>query len=299
VAIDILLTGGRGQIGTEFRRLAPSDWRITAPPPSEFDVGDPAAVRDLISSRRWSAVVNAAAYTAVDRAEQDIATAWRVNALGPAALAEATAQASVPLVHISTDYVFDGRKSGAYVEDDPVGPLSVYGASKEGGEQAVRTGNPQHVILRTAWIVSPHGVNFVKTMLRLAGERSTVRVVDDQRGCPTSANDVAAALIAIVARLMDHSSPCGTYHFVNDGDASWCDLARAIFAKLRERGARFPVVEAIRAAEFPTAARRPGNSRLSTAKLKRDFGVSPRPWQDAVDQVVDEILDHQIKAVAE
>lgn len=290
MAIDILLTGGQGQIGTEFRELVPSNWCISAPTKSELDVGDPAAVHARIASRPWSAVVNAGAYTAVDRAEQDIATAWRVNALGPAALAEATAQAGIPLVHMSTDYVFDGRKVGAYFEDDPVGPLSVYGASKEGGEQAVRTGNPQHVILRTAWIVSPHGSNFVRTMLRLAAERAVVRVVDDQHGCPTSARDVAATLIAITTRLLDRSAPTGTYHFVSDGDASWCDLARAIFTRLEERGGRAPVVEAILTADYPTAARRPANSRLSNAKVKRDFGVGANPWQDAIAQVVDASL---------
>ena len=295
---NILLTGGDGQIGSEIRRLAPPEWRIVAPARNELDVGDPAAVGSYVAASSWSAAINAAAYTTVDRAESDITTAWRVNALGAAAVAEATVRAGVPLVQLSTDYVFDGRKADAYVEDDAVGPLSVYGASKEAGEQAVRTANPGHVILRTAWIISPHGTNFAKTMLRLAAERSVLRVVDDQMGCPTSATDVAAALITIVGRMIgDSEPPTGTYHFVNDGEASWCELARAIFAKRADRGISAPVVDAIGAADYPTPARRPANSRLSTAKLRRDFAITPRPWRIAADEVVEAILNQAASAV--
>ena len=290
-AADILLTGGGGQIGMEFRRLAPPHWRLTAPDSHELDVGDPQAVSAYMASRSFAAVVNAAAYTAVDRAESDIAAAWRVNALGPAALAEATVAADIPLVQLSTDFVFDGRKPDPYFEGDPIGPLSVYGASKEAGEQAVRTGNPRHVILRTAWIISPHGVNFAKTMLRLAEERRVIRVVDDQRGCPTSAADVAAALIAIIGRLITEAdAPVGTFHFVNDGEASWCDLARAVFHTRARNGPAAPVVEAISTADYPTPARRPANSRLSTAKLRRDFAIAPRPWRKDPNEVVEAIL---------
>jgi dTDP-4-dehydrorhamnose reductase len=292
IQADILLTGGGGQIGLEFKRLAYPEWRVFAPSRDELDVGDPASVNSCVASRAWSAVINAAAYTAVDRAETDIANAWRVNALGPAILAEATARTGVPLIQLSTDYVFDGRKHEPYIEDDPVSPLCVYGASKEGGEQAVRTGNPRHVILRTAWVVSPHGSNFVKTMLRLARERPVVRVVDDQVGSPTSASDVALALVGIVDRLLGHDEPInGTYHFVNHGEASWCGLARAVFNKLAERGGAAPVLEAIGTADYPTPAHRPANSRLSTAKLTQDLAIMPRPWRLAVDEVVDALLD--------
>jgi dTDP-4-dehydrorhamnose reductase len=297
IEADILLTGGDGQIGSEIRRLAPPEWRLVAPARNELDVGDPAAVGSYVAAAPWSAAINAAAYTAVDRAESDITAAWRVNALGPAAVAEATVRAGIPLVQLSTDYVFDGRKADAYVEDDAVGPLCVYGASKEAGEQAVRTGNPRHVILRTAWIISPHGANFARTMLRLAGERTVLRVVDDQVGCPTSATDVAAALITIVERMIgDSEPPTGTYHFVNDGEASWCELARAIFAKRAERGVGAPVVDAIGTADYPTPARRPANSRLSTAKLRRDFAITPRPWRIAADEVVEAILNQAVSA---
>src|SRR5579862_8410563 len=156
-SIDVLVTGGAGQVGTELRRQAPPHWRIWAPSRAELDLTDDGQVSDAIASRPWALIVNAAAYTAVDRAEGEVALAWATNALGPAKLAAAAARTGAPIVHLSTDYVFDGRKPAPYVEDDAVGPLGVYGASKEGGEQAVRTANPRHVILRTAWLVSPHG----------------------------------------------------------------------------------------------------------------------------------------------
>jgi dTDP-4-dehydrorhamnose reductase len=296
---DILLTGGDGQIGTEFRRLAPPEWRVFAPDLYELDIGDPAAVDAAVASNHWAAVINTAAYTAVDAAETEIAMAWRVNALGPAHLAQATVRADVPLVQISTDYVFDGRKPEPYVEDDPIGPLCVYGASKEAGEQAVRTGNPRHLILRTAWLISPHGGNFAKTMLRLAADRSVLRVVDDQIGCPTSAGDVAAALVTMTVRMIaEPDAPTGTYHCVNSGQASWCDLARAIFAKVRLRGGPAPEVEAIGTKDYPTPAHRPANSRLSTAKLERDFGIKPRPWRTAADEVVDVLLNQTTGAIS-
>jgi dTDP-4-dehydrorhamnose reductase len=291
---SILLTGGDGQVGTELQRQAPAHWRIAAPDEHELNLADPDAIAAAVASGAWSAVINAAAYTAVDKAEGAITTAWLVNALGPAALAEATAKAGIPLVHISTDYVFDGSKRGFYVEGDPVGPMGVYGASKEGGEQAVRTGNPRHVIVRTAWLVSPHGANFVKTMLRLGSERPSLRVVDDQRGCPTSAGDLAAALITITQRLIDDAeAPCGDYHFVNAGEASWCEFARFIFAEARGFGRPAPTVEAITTADYPTPARRPANSRLSTNKIRRDFGVQPRPWREAVEEIVERLFAPQ------
>jgi len=289
--LNILLTGGDGQVGTELQRLAPPHWRIAAPSEIELNLADQDSIKTVFGSQTWSAVLSVGAYTAVDRAESDIATAWRVNALGPAMLAEATAKAGVPLIHVSTDYVFSGDKPGFYVEGDPVAPLGVYGASKEGGEQAVRTGNPRHVILRTAWVVSPHGANFIKTMLRLGAERPILRVVDDQRGCPTSATDIAAALVAVTERLIaDPDALTGDYHFVNDGEASWCEFARAIFEAAEGYGRPAPVVEAITTAEYPTPARRPANSRLSTAKIRRDFGIEPRGWREAMEEIVARLL---------
>lgn len=287
----ILLTGGGGQVGTELRRLTPPGYEIVAPGRDELDLADPDAIARQVAARPWAAVINSGAYTAVDKAETDPVAAWRINALGPVALAQATAQAGIPLLQVSTDYVFDGAKPGPYLEGDPVGPLGVYGASKEAGEQAVRTGNRRHVILRTAWVVSPHGGNFIKTMLRLAETRDELRVVDDQRGCPTSATDIAHTLLTIAGRLIeDGNAPSGTYHFVNAGEASWCEFAREIFVQAETHGRKPPRVEAITTADYPTPARRPANSRLDTHKLARDFGVTARPWRTAAAEVVDALL---------
>lgn len=293
-ATDILLTGGSGQVGTEVIRLAPAGLNIVAPGRDQLDLADPDAIAALVASRPWAAVINCAAHTAVDRAETEIVDAWKANALAPAALAEATAKAGVPLIQVSTDYVFDGSKPGFYVETDPVAPVSVYGASKEAGEQAVRTGNPRHVILRTAWVVSPHGANFIKTMLRLAETRPELRVVDDQHGCPTSATDIAQALLVIAQRMIaDPQAPTGTYHFVNSGEATWCGFARAIFEVAAEHGRPAPSVEGITTADYPTPARRPANSRLDVAKLAHDYAIAPRPWRTAVEEIVVTLLAAQ------
>lgn len=290
-ATQVLLTGGSGQVGTEIIRLAPAGLDIVAPGRDNLDLTDPKAIADLVASRPWAAVINSAAYTAVDRAESDVVTAWQVNALAAAAFAEATAQAGIPLIQVSTDYVFDGSKDGFYVEDDPVAPLGVYGASKEAGEQAVRTGNPRHVILRTAWVVSPYGSNFIKTMLRLAETRPELRVVADQRGCPTSATDIASAVLQITQKMIASAeAPTGVYHFVNSGEATWCEFARTIFEISSARGHPTPSVEAITTAEYPTPARRPANSRLDTAKLTRDYGIAPRPWRPAVEDIIAALL---------
>lgn len=293
-ATDILLTGGSGQVGTEVIRLAPAGLNIVAPGRDQLDLADPDAIAALVVSRPWAAVINCAAHTAVDRAETEIVDAWKANAMAPAALAQATARAGVPLIQVSTDYVFDGSKAGFYVETDPVAPVSVYGASKEAGEQAVRTGNPRHVILRTAWVVSPHGANFIKTMLRLAQTRPELRVVDDQHGCPTSATDIAQALLAIAKRMIaDPQAPTGTYHFVNSGEATWCGFARAIFEIAAEHGRPAPTVEGITTADYPTPARRPANSRLDVAKLAHDYAIAPRPWRTAVEEIVVTLLAAQ------
>lgn len=289
--MDILVTGGQGQVGLELRSLEREGCRIVAPTRDEFDLTKRDSVARTLHERPWSAVINAAAYTAVDRAEFEVAEAWSVNALGPAILAAETGNAGIPLVHVSTDYVFGGDNPGFYEEDDPVRPLGVYGASKLGGELAVRTANPRHVIVRTAWVVSPHRANFVKTILRVAAERPRLRVVDDQHGCPTSAGDLAVALRTIATRLAeDPSAPVGTYHFVNGGATTWCGLAREIFSQSAIRGGPSAMVEAISTAEYPTPARRPANSRLSTVKLSRDFGIVPRPWPAALADIVSALL---------
>lgn len=280
----ILITGGTGQVGTELRaRAARHGVEVVAPGRAELDLGSTCAIERFLDDHPWHAVINCAAYTAVDKAESEPDLAEAVNAVGPDIIARAAAKRAMRLLHVSTDYVFDGSKEGLYTEDDPVAPLGAYGGSKEAGERAVRQGNADHVILRTAWVVSPHGHNFVKTMLRLGRERPVLRVVDDQRGCPTSAGDIAETLLTMAAI----DGPFGTYHFVNAGEASWCELARFV---LDRAGIATPV-EAIATTDFPTPARRPRNSRLSTAKLQRDYGIVPRPWQEAVGDVVDALVE--------
>jgi dTDP-4-dehydrorhamnose reductase len=290
---DILILGGTGQVGTELQ--APALWeagtRLHAPSRTALDVTDAAAIDAALSARPYAAVVNAAAYTAVDRAESEIAAAWALNAVAPALLAAATARAGIPLVHVSTDYVFDGRAEAPCTPDTPIDPQSVYGASKAAGEIAVRSANPRHAILRTAWVASPHRSNFVKTMLRLAAERERLSVVDDQHGSPTSAGDLAAGLAQIAQALArDPTASTGTHHFVNAGATTWCGFARAIVAGAARRGARCVPVEAIPTSAFPTPARRPAYSVLSTASLTAAYGLRPRPWERALDDILDRLV---------
>lgn len=278
----ILVTGGTGQVGTGLRTLAGRfGVELVAPGRDALDLTDPAAIERAVGERDWAAVINCAAYTAVDKAESEPAAAWAANAIAPESLALATAARGIRLLHVSTDYVFDGSKDAPYAETDPVAPLGAYGASKEAGERGVRAANPDHVILRTAWVVSPWGHNFVKTMLRLGRERDLVRVVADQIGCPTSALDIAKVLLTIATRR----GPAGTYNFVNSGEASWYDFARFVFDR-----AQLPAkLEPVPTSAYPTPAKRPANSRLSIARIGEAYGIRPRPWQDAVGQVVDEL----------
>ncbi|NBW10300.1 MAG: dTDP-4-dehydrorhamnose reductase [Caulobacteraceae bacterium] len=289
--VHILITGGAGQVGLE---LQAADWPagvvLHAPTREQLDLGDIASVRAAFAATPFAAVINSGAYTAVDKAETEVAAAFAANAMGPAILAEVTRAAGVPLIQVSTDYVFDGSKDGVYVEGDPVGPLGVYGASKLAGELAVRSGNPRSVVLRTAWVLSVHRANFLKTMLRLAADRPGLRVVGDQSGCPTSARDIAATLKTIAFRMIDDpEAPTGVYQFVNAGETTWAGLATEIFALSGARGGPSATVEAITTADYPTPARRPGNSRLSTAKLTADYGVQPRSWQAAVAEIITEL----------
>lgn len=290
--MDILVLGGAGQVGTELQAHTwPESVKVHAPDRASLDITDEVAVARILAERDWSAVINTAAYTAVDKAESDVAAAWRLNAIAPAILAAETHRRTIPIVHVSTDYVFDGAREGAYEPDAPIDPQSVYGASKAAGELAVRTGNPRHAIVRTAWVVSPHRGNFVKTMLRLAGERDKLTVVDDQHGCPTSATDLAAALATIaLAQATDAATPSATVHCVNAGSTTWCGFARAIVAGGAKRGGRDVPVEGIPTSAFPTPARRPANSQLSTKSLTELYGVRPRPWQEALDDILDRLI---------
>lgn len=289
---QILATGGNGQLGTELKRYRwPEGWEVVAIDIGELDLRDTAAIAAKVAERPWAAVISAGAYTAVDQAEDDVVTAWAVNALAPAAFATACRSADIPLIQISTDYVFDGQSDQAWEVTDPVNPLSVYGASKLGGELAVRTGTPRHVIVRTAWVVSAHGSNFIKTMLRLGSERPTLRVIDDQHGAPTAAADLAGAVATIAMRLAeDPAAPTGTVHFSNAGATTWHAFASAIFAGAAKRGGPSSVVEAIATKEYPTAARRPANSLLNYTAIGTAYGIYPRPWEAALDEILDELI---------
>jgi dTDP-4-dehydrorhamnose reductase len=292
--VRVLLTGGSGQIGSELKRAAPANWSIHAPDRDEFDFCDPSGVERMIQREAWDLVVNTAAYTAVDHAETDAAAAWQVNAGGAALVARQAALGRIPLIHFSTDYVFDGAKSEPYSEDDPISPLGVYGASKAAGEMAVLAAGGPALILRTAWLVSAVRNNFVKTMLHLAGEGRKLRVVNDKYGCPTSACDVAGAIVQIAPTFVARGNSGHIYHLVNSGSANWHDVAVQVFQSSKAFGMPVPNVESIPASEYPTAARRPTNSRLSTAKIRRDYGVTMRHWREAIDDVVKQLLSTNV-----
>ncbi len=292
----VLVTGAGGQLGTELQRATwPTGWQVVAIDQAELDLSDTAAIIARVAAGHegapFAAVINGGAYTAVDKAESDQVTAWAVNAMAPAAFGQACATAGIPLVQVSTDYVFAGDKQGEWEPSDPVAPLGVYGASKLGGELAVRTSGARYAIVRTAWVVSAHGANFVKTMLRVGAQYGHLRVVEDQHGSPTSAADLAAALVTIATRLADDAdAPTGTFHFSNVGPTTWADFARAIFVAASARGGPTASVEGIPTSAYPTPAHRPANSLLSHAAIGAAYGIAPRPWQAALSDILDELL---------
>jgi dTDP-4-dehydrorhamnose reductase len=291
-----LLLGGTGQVGEEFRTLAlPKDVEVVAPSRGELDLEDPSAITRTIAAQPWSAVINAAAYTDVDRAESQEPVAFAVNAEAPSRLAAETGGRRIPLVHISTDYVFDGRKGAPYIEQDEVAPLNAYGRSKLAGERGVRAANPQHVILRTSWVYSPFRKNFVKTILRLAAERERLTVVADQRGCPTAARDIAQACLDIANRCASQPelTPHGVYHFAGAGEASWFEFASAIVEMAADRLGRSPEIVPIPTSEYPTPAVRAADTRLDCAVVLREFGIEPRPWRQALADTINRLLSNK------
>ena len=289
----ILVVGRTGQVADElWRGVWPTGATVDFLDRARLDLARPDQARDTVIAARPQIVVNAAAYTAVDAAEADRDVAFAVNRDGPAALADACRELGAALIHYSTDYVFDGAKTGAYVEDDPINPLSVYGASKAAGEAAIRARLDRHVIIRTSWVYSPIGRNFVKTMLRLGQERDELGIVDDQRGSPTAAADIAAATIAICAALTaGDEHDFGTFHFCGGGVTSWYGFARAIFAGAAERGLRTPrAVKPIATEAYPTPAPRPRNSALDCRKIEQKYGVVAPPWQASLSGCLDQIV---------
>jgi len=286
--MKIVVFGAGGQIGREVCRAAwPPGHTILPLDRKAVDITKSAAVGALLMQETPDLAINLAAYTAVDRAESEPDQAWAANCAGAAHIAAACGENATPLIHLSTDYVFNGRKTEPYREDDAVGPISVYGSSKEAGERAVRAALAQHVILRTAWVFGAHGANFVKTMLRLAAQRPALRVVADQQGCPTPAADIAAALIVVAGQIERGGARWGTYHFAGDIPISWHGFAEAIF----DLAATRPEVEPITTDQYPTPAQRPMNSVLDCRKIHDVFGISAPSWRKGLASVIREISD--------
>ena len=292
----VVVTGWTGQVVQAMLERVPAGVEVVALRRPEFDLAAPKTVAPALRSAKPDVIVNAAAYTAVDQAESEPELAQRVNGEAAGEAARAAETLGVPVIQISTDYVFDGTLGRPYREDDPVGPISAYGASKLAGEQAVAAATANHAVLRTAWVYSPFGKNFVKTMLRLAETRDEVGVVADQAGSPTSALDIADAVFAVARNLVTRprdESLRGIFHMVAQGEAVWADVAEAIFAEREALGGAPVRVKRIATADYPTPARRPANSRLDSARLAEIHQVRLPQWQDALSTCVRRLLTNQ------
>jgi dTDP-4-dehydrorhamnose reductase len=292
----LYVIGGEGQVARSLREAAALDKKIVfgygVRP--EVDLLHPSSIERAIADFRPDVVINPAAYTAVDKAESEPHQAFALNRDGARAAAQVAAQGGVPVIHLSTDYVFDGKKQGAYIESDLVAPQGVYGQSKLEGELAVAEANPKHIVLRTSWVYSPFGSNFVRTMLRLAEQRDRLQVVDDQLGCPTYAPDIAGAIIAIARQVIGsrwNPGFAGVTHLAGPDALSWCGFAKEIARGAAERGGRAAVpVDPISTSDYPTAALRPANSTLSTARLNATFGIRLRPMIESLSDCLDRLL---------
>jgi dTDP-4-dehydrorhamnose reductase len=295
----LLIAGWQGQVARALVEAAPAcpDVTACAVGRAALDICEARSIERALARIEPTIVINSAAYTAVDKAETEVERAFALNRDGAKLLAEAAARRDIPIIHISTDYVYDGKKRDPYVEDDAAQPLTVFGRSKLEGEEAVRAANPLHVILRTAWVFSPTGHNFVKTMLAQAAERPSVRVVADQRGSPTYAPHLVAVILELArqlsARKADKGSqggPWGIYHAAGTGTTTWAGFAEEVFRSSAAAGGPSAEVEPIGSTDYPTPARRPANSRLDCAKLERTFGLSLPPWQEGVEDCVKRLL---------
>jgi len=288
----ILIIGSAGQLGRELEKIFAGTGTVIAVDRESVDLADPDQTRDFVRHAAPEVILNAAAYTAVDRAESEMPLAHAINALAPRVLAEEAAERNALLVHYSTDYVFDGSKKEPWTEDDSPAPLSVYGASKLAGEQAIQNSRARHLIFRTSWVYGPHGKNFLLTMLRLAAERDQLSIVDDQIGAPTTSIELARATHEIVTgvlagRFGAAGDWSGLYHMTCAGSASWFGFAQAIFARASTQlGVKSPKLLPIETKDYPTPAARPRNSILSNAKLHARFGVQLPAWQSALDEVI-------------
>ncbi|MBE5202633.1 MULTISPECIES: dTDP-4-dehydrorhamnose reductase [Pectobacterium] len=281
--MKILLTGANGQLGRCFQDRLPTEWEILATDTAELDITDLARVEEIVKDFQPDAIVNTAAYTAVDKAESEPELAEKINVTGPENLAIAASKQGIRLVHVSTDYVFDGNATEPYHEDSATNPLSVYGKTKLAGEQAVTQAAPETIIVRTAWVFSEYGNNFVKTMLRLAKERDTLSIVNDQRGCPTYAGDLAQAIIS----LLEKNAAGGIYHYAGDKEVNWFEFAHAIFFVAVQKAvlSKAPTLTPITTAQYPTPAHRPAYSTLACKKIEKE-GITLSNWQDALQKVI-------------
>jgi dTDP-4-dehydrorhamnose reductase len=297
----VVVVGKNGQVGRSLCDvLEAAGYTLIGLGRPDIDLREPQSVTDAIAQSRPDLVINTAAYTAVDKAEDEPDLAFAINATGAETVAKAAAVAAAPVIHFSTDYVFDGLKTSPYVETDATAPLGVYGRTKLEGDHRVACANPKHVILRTAWVCSPFGGNFVKTMLRLATERSELRVVDDQIGCPTFAADLALLVRQLIPRILSPAASVGSFgvfHAVNEGTATWFEFACAIMAGAALRGAPHVPVHPIDSAAYPTKVRRPALSALSTEKLRSVYGVRLQHWESGLSECLDALL--RVKAATE
>jgi dTDP-4-dehydrorhamnose reductase len=293
----ILLTGTIGQVGGALLPLLPRHGTIVAPSPEDFDLSKPDTLAAKLDGVQPDLIINPAAYTAVDRAEDEAELAFRINAEAPAAMAQWAARHHVPMIHFSTDYVFDGAGTNARREDSPTGPLSVYGASKLAGDMAIQAAKGPHLIARTSWVYASKGTNFLRTIARLAGERKELRIVSDQIGAPTSAKSIANAVMGILQTDMADlvnlfAKRGGIFNVVCSGETSFHGFAVAIVDGLRSRGVKFAVenIIPIGTSEYPTKAQRPANSRLDLSRLKKDFGITMPSWQSALQTELDDFV---------
>lgn len=277
----LLVIGRHGQLARALSARAGEGVEVVTLARPQIDLADPAGLAAPILAARPDAIVNAAAYTAVDRAEEEQALADAVNGVAPGVVAQAAAALGVPFVHVSTDYVFAGDATRPYREDDPIAPQSAYGRSKAAGEAAVMASAADYAIVRTAWVYAGKGSNFLRTMLRLAQDRDEVRVVADQQGSPTLADDLADGILAMLARWPAEGVR-KTYHLTGAGSTTWAGFAEAIFAEAALHGLPSARVVPITTAEFPTPARRPAMSALDCGRIAQDFGIAPRPWREAL-----------------
>lgn len=291
-----LVAGRNGQVGWELQRALAPLGEVVAPDRASLDLADPDSIRNAIRGVKPAVIVNAAAYTAVDKAEAEPGLAMQVNGIAPGIMAEEARRADALLVHYSTDYVFDGTRDGPYAEDDRPNPLSAYGRTKLAGEESIRAAGAAHLIFRTSWVYAARGHNFVRTMLRLGRERHELRIVNDQTGAPTWARSIADMTARVLAadrkRARDHG---GLYHYTAAGAVTWYGFAQAIFRETVATRAGFqaPALVPITTAEYPLPARRPANSRLDCARLRATFGVTPQPWEEMLRECLMESPDQE------